>query len=161
VNRHAGAVSWAALTLFWLLLVNEVSIAQLMLGLVLAGLVLLPTAGFQASRPGLRRVGPALQLLGVFGYDIILANVAVARAALSPKLPINPQFMRLPLDMEDPGMVALLAAMITLTPGTVSVDIDLSGRVLTIHGLLVHDAHETVMGIKRRYERRIREIFGC
>jgi multicomponent K+:H+ antiporter subunit E len=51
--------------------------------------------------------------------------------------------------------------MITLTPGTVSVDIDLPARVLTVHMLLVDDEQAAVREMKTRYEARIREIFQC
>jgi multicomponent K+:H+ antiporter subunit E len=51
--------------------------------------------------------------------------------------------------------------MVTLTPGTVSVDLDLRRRVLRVHGLLVDDEARAAATIKARYEARIREIFQC
>ena len=56
---------------------------------------------------------------------------------------------------------ALLAGMVTLTPGTVSVDLDLKACVLTVHVLLVDDEAATLAQIKQRYEARIKEIFQC
>ena len=51
--------------------------------------------------------------------------------------------------------------MVTLTPGTVSVDLDLGAGVLVVHGLLVDDEARMAAGIKTRYEARLKEIFAC
>jgi multicomponent K+:H+ antiporter subunit E len=154
-------VSTLLLTLFWLLLVNELSVAQGVLGLMLGGGVAALTFVLRPAPLRLRRPGVAIQLLGVFVYDIVVANLAVARAALSPRMPIRPQFVHVPLDIREPGPAAVLAAMVTLTPGTVSVDLDLERGVLRVHGLLVDDAAQAAAGIKARYEARIKEIFQC
>lgn len=155
------SISSILLALFWLLLVNELSVAQGVLGLVLGGTVSALTFGFRAAPLRLRRPGVALQLIALFVYDILVANLAVARAALSPRMPIRPSFVRVPLDIGEPGPAALLAAMVTLTPGTVSVELDLDQRVLRVHGLLVDDETRTAAEIKTRYEARIKEIFQC
>jgi multicomponent K+:H+ antiporter subunit E len=154
-------VSTLLLALFWLLLVNELSVAQAVLGLALGGAVAAVTGVFRPPRLRVRQPGAALRLLGVFAYDIVVANLAVARAALSPRMPIRPQFVRVPLDIQEPAAAALLAAMVTLTPGTVSVDLDLERRVLRVHGLLVDDEAQAAAVIKARYEARIKEIFQC
>jgi multicomponent K+:H+ antiporter subunit E len=149
------------LALFWLLLVNELSAAQAALA-VLLGLALPPLTGrFRAVRPPVRRFGVAAVLLGVFLYDIVAANLAVARAVLGPMSRIHPRFVRVPLDLTNASAVALLASMVSLTPGTVLVDIDLRARVITIHALLAGEEAALVREIKTRYESRIKEIFQC
>lgn len=161
MTARAWVVSTLLLTAFWLLLVNEVSVAQTLLGLLLGVAVTAVDAAFRPQGPAVRRIGAAVQLLLVFVYDILIANLAVARAALSPRLSIRPQLVRVPLDLDQPGPAALLAAMVTLTPGTVSVELDLAGRVLVVHGLLVDDQARTAAEIKARYEARVKEIFQC
>jgi multicomponent K+:H+ antiporter subunit E len=151
----------ALLALFWLLLVNELSAGQVTLAVVL-GLVLPPlTWRFRAIRPPARRFGVAAALAGTFLYDLVAANLAVARAVLGPVSRIHPRFVRIPLDLTDPSAAALLAGLISLTPGTVSVDIELRRRVLTVHVLLPGDDAALGQGIKTRYESRIKEIFQC
>jgi len=157
----SAGVSVLLMTIFWLLLANEVDFGQLVLGVLLAVAVLWLCAPFTTSALPIRRPGVALQLAAVFIYDIFVANLAVARAVLSPGLPIRPRFLRVPLDVREPKAAALLAGMVTLTPGTVSVDLDLDAHALTVHALLVDDENATVADIKRRYEARIREIFQC
>ena len=119
------------------------------------------TDRFRVARLPVRRVDAALRLAGVFLYDLVVANIAVARAVLGSMSRIQPRFVRVPLDIDDPAATTLLAALVTLTPGTVSVDIDQSARTLTVHMLLVADEQAAVRQIKTRYEARIREIFQC
>ena len=165
MNRASRMVPALVLTmfgaLFWLLLVNEASAAQAVLGLVLAAAVLALTRRILPAPPRLRRARLLVELLALFAYDLLVANFAVARAALVPAMPISPRFLHVPLDLREPGAATLLAGLVTLTPGTVSVDLDLARRVLIVHALLVKDEASAVRQIKQRYEARIREIFGC
>jgi multicomponent K+:H+ antiporter subunit E len=147
--------------LFWLVLVNELSGGQVVLAILLGlGLPIL-TDRFRGTRLRVRRVDAVLVLAGLFVYDLIVANVAVAGAVLGRMSRVRPRFVQVPLDIDDPAAMTLLAGLVTLTPGTVSVDIDRSTRRLTVHMLLVGDERDTVRQIKTRYEARIREIFQC
>ena len=149
------------LALFWLLLVNELSAGQIALA-VLFGLVLPPlTLRFRAVRPSVRRLSVAATLLGVFLYDLVVANLAVAGAVLGSMSQVRPRLVHIPLDLTEPTAIALLGGLVTLTPGTVLIDIDLPGRFLTLHALLAGDDATLARDIKTRYESRIMEIFGC
>ena len=153
--------SSVGLALFWLVLVGELSAGQVALAALLGLLVPIVTRRFRAARPPVRRLGPALQLAGVFAYDLVVANLSVAGAVLGGMARVQPRFTRVPLDIDDPAASALLAALVSLTPGTVSVDIDSATRVLTVHVLLAGDEQALVSQIKTRYEARIRQIFQC
>jgi multicomponent K+:H+ antiporter subunit E len=146
---------------FWLLLVNEVSAGQVLLAVAFGVALPLATRRLRAARPRLRRPAAAVELAALFLWDIVVANLAVARAVLGPISRIQPRFVRVPLDIQDPAAATLLAGMVTLTPGTVSVDVDLPGRALTVHMLLAADEQAAVGQIKSRYEARIREVFQC
>ena len=120
-----------------------------------------PRVHFTAlPRPTVRTLAVTSGKGGV-GKSNVVANLAVARAVLAPSLPIRPRFMRVPLDLREPNAAALLAGMVTLTPGTVSVDLDLDAWVLTVHALLADDEAAAVDAIKHRYEARIKEMFQC
>jgi multicomponent K+:H+ antiporter subunit E len=151
----------AVLALFWLVLVENPSPGQIVLALALGIVVPVFTDRFRATRPRLRRLDAALSLAAVFLYDLVVANLAVARAVLGRMSRVQPQFVRVPLEISDPAATTFLAGLVTLTPGTVSVAIDPSARELTVHMLLATDAQEAARQIKTRYEARIREIFGC
>ena len=151
----------ALLALFWLLLVNELSVGQIALAVLLGLALPLVTGRFHAARPPVRRLGVAVALLGVFLYDLVVANLTVARAVLGSMSRVRPRLVHVPLDLTDPAAIALLAGVVSLTPGTVLVDIDLPGGGLTIHVLLVGDDAAVARDIKTRYESRIKEIFRC
>lgn len=92
-------------------------------------------------------------------WDITLSNIAMARLLLGPTGRLQPAFFELPLDIDNPIAITVLANTITLTPGTVSADIDVEGRCILVHGLHVPDSEEAIARIKARYEAPLKEIF--
>jgi multicomponent K+:H+ antiporter subunit E len=105
-----------------------------------------------------------LKALGFFFLvcrDIVSANLVVARQVLGPMDRIRPGFVEVPLDLEDPFVATILGGIVTLTPGTVSIDIDMGRRVLHVHALDVPDPAALIAEIKTRYERPLKEMFGC
>lgn len=149
----------ATLALVWLLLANSVTAAHVLLALLLGlGIPKLTATLFpEKLRPV--RLGLALRLFLTFLRDIVVANVAVARLILSPRLQVEPRFIAVPLALTHPYAIAVLAGMITMTPGTVSVDLSPDGRTLWVHGLDVDNPEAIVAEIKRRYEQPLKELF--
>jgi multicomponent K+:H+ antiporter subunit E len=94
----------------------------------------------------------------------VIANLQVAAIILGPLSRLRPAFVRVPLDLRTDFAVTVLASTVTLTPGTVSVEIEDDGngrRRLIVHVLRCLDADDMVRTIKERYERRLREILEC
>jgi multicomponent K+:H+ antiporter subunit E len=85
----------------------------------------------------------------------------VARLAFGSVTGLRGATFDVPLDLEEPVAVSMLAATVTLTPGTVTLLIDLPGRRLVVHALDEPDPDAVVIQIKQRYENRLKEIFGC
>lgn len=108
-----------------------------------------------------RRPWVAIRLAGVVLWDIVTANVAVARRVLGPMSRLRPGFIEVPLDLAHPDAVALLAGIIAITPGTVVADIDEARARILVHVLDLADPAALVSEIKDRYERPLKEIFGC
>jgi multicomponent K+:H+ antiporter subunit E len=103
----------------------------------------------------------ALRLFGVVLADIVTANLLVARQVLGPPEALRPGFLEVPLDIDDPFVATLLGSIVSLTPGTVSVDIDRERDVLQVHALHIGDAADAAQQIKSRYEAPLREVFAC
>jgi multicomponent K+:H+ antiporter subunit E len=95
----------------------------------------------------------------VVAYDIVTANIAVARLILSPGRPVRPAFVVLPLTLRTDLAISLLANTICLTPGTVSARLSLDQQELLIHALDLDDPQALVETIRRRYETPLREVF--
>jgi multicomponent K+:H+ antiporter subunit E len=150
-----------AIFLLWMALNNASSLAHAVLALILAiGLPLL-THRFWPEHPPSVKLLPAIKLLGIVLWDILLASIDVAKLVLGPTTRIKPAFIEVPLDMQDPFVGTLLASIVSLTPGTVSIDIDRSRWVLQVHALNVDDREATIRAIKTRYEQPLKEIFSC
>lgn len=148
------------LALIWLMLVNEVTTGQLLLGAALGVAVPLFTAPYWPGKP---RMAEGRKLLGfvlVVLWDVVVANIAVARLILfRPVSAMRPAFFAVPLELRRPEAITLLAGAITMTPGTVSCDVSADGGALLVHVLDAPDPDAVRDEIKSRYEKRLMEIF--
>jgi len=149
------------LLLLWLLLNNSAAAGQLLLGTLFAVLIPLFTRRFWPQPAYLTRPGRALRFAGRVLWDILVANFAVARIVLGPSSAIRPVFVRVPLDVEGEFATTVLMMVISLTPGTITADLDAKCLHLLVHALSEDDPDELVRKIKSRYEAPIKEIFVC
>ena len=148
----------AILLLIWLLLVNELSVGHLLLGALLGWAVPLYTARFWPDQVRVRRPLLLLRFIGVVLFDIIVANVFVARLILGPRERLRPAFVVMPLALRSEVAISLLANTISLTPGTVSAYLSADRRCLVIHSLHTTAPDELVATIRQRYETPLKEI---
>jgi multicomponent K+:H+ antiporter subunit E len=153
-------LSWV-LWVLWLLLVNSLSVGQMLLGAFWAWLIPFYTQSFWPGVMSLRKPWLAAKFLGVVVWDILLANWVVARLILRPADRLQPAFMLLPLDVREDFTITILASTISLTPGTVSADLSIDRRHLLIHALHVENEQEAIAQMKQRYEAPLKEIFEC
>ncbi|MGI9321663.1 MAG: Na+/H+ antiporter subunit E [Thiogranum sp.] len=149
------------LLLLWLLLNNSATAGQLVLGTLFGVIIPLFTRRFWPQPAYLAHPGRALSFAGRVLWDIIVANFTVARLVLGPRSAIRPVFVRVPLEVEGEFATTLLLIVISLTPGTVTADLDEKRRHLLVHALSEDDPDELVRQIKRRYETVIKEILKC
>jgi multicomponent K+:H+ antiporter subunit E len=152
---------WFALWLLvaWLLLQQSLATPTIVLGIVLALALSWALGKLDLPRVRVRSLGTLLVLLArVFG-DIVRSNIAVARIIVSPRSRISSGFVAIPLEMTHPYALALLACIITATPGTIWVSHDSARQVLVIHVLDVIDESVWIAHIKRRYEQPLLRIF--
>jgi multicomponent K+:H+ antiporter subunit E len=149
------------ITGLWLVLASTYNWNSLLMGLVVALLIPQFTRAFWPDQPVLRHPLLAIQLFLLVCMDIIRANWELARLILGPVDRIRPAFFDVPLDVQDPFVATLLASIISLTPGTVSIDIDMEAGRLHVHAFDLADEAAQVATIKTRYEAPLRKIFGC
>jgi multicomponent K+:H+ antiporter subunit E len=150
-----------SLLLLWLLLNNSATAGQLLLGTLFGVLIPLFTRRFWPEPAYVNHPGRALRFTGRVLWDIIVANFAVARIVLGPRSAIRPVFVRVPLDIEGEFATTVLLMVISLTPGTITADLDSERSYLLVHALSVDNADALVQQIKTRYEAPIKEIFAC
>lgn len=95
------------------------------------------------------------ELLLFFIKEVLLSNVKVARDALSPRPNINPGIVSVKLGQMSDLQLFVLANMITMTPGTLSLEFSPDKRTLTLHTLYAQDAEELQAEVTANYERRV------
>ena len=147
--------------LLWLSITNAASLGLTLLGLMLALCIPHLTHAFwpEAARPF--RCVPALRFLAVFLRDIVVANWGVARRVIASPERLTPNLVDVPLDLRDPFLATMLASIVSLTPGTLSIDVDQERWMLRVHALDAPDAQALIDDIKNRYEAALMEIFVC
>ncbi len=131
------------LTLVWLFLTGSFSPANLLLGfLVTLGLLrLLPPATSRQSRPNVRgrpfgsTVVRLIAFLPYFARALVWANLQLAWAVLSPKNRLAPEFVECDLPGLSKAQAVVVATCITLTPGTLSIQLSKNGRSVLVHAL--------------------------
>ncbi len=145
--------------LVWLLLVGRLDVPTVLMALLMAVLLPLATGRMRGDRARMQRPLVAIRLALVVLWDIVQSNLTVARLILGPEQRLRPAFVWIPLDLTNAHGIAALAGIITMTPGTVSVDLTDDCRHLLVHFLDVDDATAAVAQIKQRYEAPLREVF--
>ena len=164
----AFIVTFILCAAFWVILTGSFAAQELIAGALVSALVAWFSAkffvhdnAFWLFHPG-RFFSLLYYCLVVFVWELIKANVNMARLALSPKLNINPGIVRVPVSLESDYGVAMLADSITLTPGTITVDVEQEeGKTwFYIHWIDVTEfdrekAGEDIKGTMEKWIRRI------
>jgi multicomponent K+:H+ antiporter subunit E len=148
----------------WLWLNNTLEPGHVLLGAALGVAIPYATRRFWPEPLVVRRPLRVVEYAAVVLYDVVVANLQVAAIILGPLSRVRPAFVRVPLDLRTDFAVTVLASTVTLTPGTVSVEVEDDGtgrRWLVVHALRCLDADDMVRTIKERYEQRLKEILEC
>jgi multicomponent K+:H+ antiporter subunit E len=160
-GRRVSPVLVVLLTLVWLLLNQSISPGHVLLGVALSVLLAWFGSSLRPLQAPLRRADRLVGLFFVVLWDIIRSNFAVARIVLglAGARGISPGFLKIPLDLRDDHALAILACIVTSTPGTVWAGLSDDRETLTLHVLDLQDEAAWIRTIKRRYERPLMEIF--
>jgi len=149
----------AALVVMWLLL-TSFSLAHLIFGTGVALLAGKAMSALQPAKPHLRRWDLIPRFAATVLFDIVRSNLAVARLILGGgRHGRHSGFVEIPLDLRDDMALAVLAIVVTATPGTAWIEYDSASGTLLLHVFdLVDEASWTDL-VKNRYEHLLMEIF--
>ena len=106
-----------------------------------------------------RRLWQIVSLALLFVYELLLSALRVAVIVLRPKIDLKPGIIAYPLTVDRDFEITMLANLITLTPGTLSVDVSEDRKTLYVHCIDVPDKQATIDDIKNGFERKILEVF--
>jgi multicomponent Na+:H+ antiporter subunit E len=113
---------------------------------------------FFQSRFYIYRVLAVIRLFLIFIRELILSNISVLKVILKPKLDIRPGIFALSTELQKDWEITILANLITLTPGTLVIDVSNDNKVLYIHAMDIADAEEAINSIKNTFEKAIMEV---
>ncbi|GAB4547513.1 MAG: Na+/H+ antiporter subunit E [Phycisphaerales bacterium] len=145
------------LALVWAIMLGSLSLLNLGVGFVAGYLVLVAVGGGRSDY--VRRTSAGGALFVFTCREIIIANLRVAWYTISSLKSLEPAVLAVPLapDLSD-GEITLLSLLVTLTPGTLSIDLSRDRRSLYVHFMHVDDAEEAIRSITDGFERRILEL---
>ena len=160
----APAKLFATLLLFWLLLSGSLAIESIAVGVVIAGLVAIALGANLSYLAGYRftpaSLAATLAYIVYFLKELFKANIAMAALVLKPDLPVRPAIVRVRTSLKNPVARLLLANSITLTPGTLSVE--MKGEWLYIHWVVAEatEVDAATRAIAAGFERYLEVMYG-
>ena len=146
------------LALVWALANGQISLPGLAIGFVLGYGVLWFAQPLTGPSRYFRRLPVALRFAVFFLWQLALSNLRVAYDVITPRLYMRPGIVAVPLDATTDQEITLLANLITLTPGTLSLDVSEDRRTLYVHAMFVDSPDNVRDSIKNGFERRLLEL---
>jgi multicomponent Na+:H+ antiporter subunit E len=147
------------LALVWVALLEQYTVINFFAGFVLGYCMLWVVQPVMSSANYFTKVRRIIGITTLFIKELVLSNLRVAYSVLAPFTTMTPGIVAIPLDIESDAEITLLANMITLTPGTLSLDVSDDRRVLYVHGMHVNDLEQFRRDIKDGFETKVREVF--
>lgn len=142
----------------WMFLKNEYSGNTFIIGYILGLLILIVFRHFFNERFYLLRVYAVMKLVLLFFRELLLSNIAVLKVILKPRLTITPGIFALETKLTKDWEITILANLITLTPGTLVVNVSADNKTLYIHAMDLADKQEAIDNIKNTFEKAIMEV---
>lgn len=149
-----------ALLAMWLILQQSVGLGHILLGALVALGATHFMAALKISNPAIRKPGKVLQLIWRVAVDVLKSNIAVAMLLLAGRREGRPDFLVVPLDIKGPLPLAVLACIITATPGSAWLEYRKTESTVLIHVLDLADEQAWIDAVKNRYEALLKEIFA-
>lgn len=142
----------------WMLLTVSFEPVAFLKGYLFGLLIIIAFRRFFHSRFYLLRVVAVINLIYIFIRELILSNIAVVKTVLKPKLDMKPGIFAYPTVLERDWEITTLANLITLTPGTLVIDLSPDNKILYVHAMDISDVQESIESIKNTFEKAIMEV---
>ena len=147
-----------ALAFLWMFIKVSFDPISFIKGYLFGLLVIFLFRRFFHSRFYLLRFWSFIKLTFIFLKELVLSNVAIVKIVLKPKLDMNPGIFALQTDLTKDWQITLLSSLITLTPGTLVIDVSEDNKILFIHAMDIGEVEDEIYSIKNTFERAILEV---
>lgn len=145
------ALTWAAVT-------GRFDLSNVLVGIVIGHAVLFIAQPVFGSSTYFSKIHRVLGFALFYVWELVLANLRVASDIITPRRRIRPGVLAIPLDAKTDAEITMLANLITLTPGSVSLDVSSDRRFLYLHAMYISDLEKYRENIKSSMERRVLEV---
>ncbi len=165
IRVKSGIVTFFVAFAVWMVLSWEAGVASIAAGMLISALVSLATSHLFTGNHGKwaqpKRYFYFLIYILIFLRECVKANIDVAMRVIRPSLPINPGIVKVRTRLKSEAALTFLANSITLTPGTLSVDLDPATGVIYVHWIDVKDTDmvKATNIIVKRFEQVIEKVF--
>ena len=146
------------IAVMWVFMQSSYTVGTFIFGYLIGLFVLFILRRFLVYEFYLRRVWAFMKLIILFIVELTKANIDVMKVVLRPKQNHQPGIVAVQTNLETNIEITLLAALISLTPGTVSMDFSDDSKTIYIHALDVPDKDEFIADIHNSFERAIMEV---
>ncbi len=147
------------LALGWAVVTGSYGAGNLLAGFIIGYLALYAARPIFTSDAYFRKLWLGIWLGLFFLYELVVSSLRVVHDVITPPIYSRPGIIALPLEVETDAEILLLASLITLTPGTLSLDVSDDRKTLFIHAMFIDDDVETLKReIKEGFEAKIIEV---
>ncbi|WP_152656323.1 Na+/H+ antiporter subunit E [Oceanobacillus sp. CFH 90083] len=146
------------LAVLWMFLQNEYTFVSFLFGYIIGILILIVIRRFLKFDFYLKKVWAIIKLIYLFMIELIKANIDVVKVVLKPKQDHKPGIVAVRTHLESDFEISMLAALITLTPGTISMDFSDDSKTIYVHSIDVPDKEAMIKDIQDSFEKAIMEV---
>jgi multicomponent Na+:H+ antiporter subunit E len=151
------------LALAWAALIGELTLTTFLSGFVIAYLIMclvfLKASNNRSEvRHYLIRFPNIIRFFFFYIAEILKSNIQVAYDILTPSFHMRPGVIALPIEAKTDAEITVLANLISMTPGTLSLDVSKDRKTLFVHAMFIDDPEVLKRQIKDQLERRVLEI---
>ncbi|SEA95784.1 multicomponent Na+:H+ antiporter subunit E [Thalassobacillus cyri] len=146
------------IALMWMFLSESYTFSTFLVGYLLGILLLFVLQRFIPDSFYMDRVIKVIKLIVLFIKELTLSNIEIVKLVYKPKLDIEPGIFALPTELKSNWEITLLANLISLTPGTLSIAVSEDNSKIYIHAIDIPDVVESINDIKETFEKAIMEV---
>ena len=150
----------SVLAFAWALVTGSFTLLNLVIGFVLAYIALWLPKQMWGEVKYFERPGRIFRLLAIFLYELVVSAIAVVRLVFQPQIRFRSGIIAIPLEAESDLEIMLFANLISLTPGTLSLDVSDDRQTLYVHAMDCQDPEADKRDMKQTFERNIREALS-
>lgn len=146
------------LALIWVALTGKFLIGNFVFGVILSYGIMWFMYRTEDDQRYFKKIPQTISFLFYFFYELWKANLLVAYDVVTPKFHMRPGIVAIPLTADTDLEITLLANVITMTPGTLALDVSDDNKYLFVHSMYIKSKEDFIHSVKNGFERRLLEI---